>query len=192
MDILDAATLTACRRQDASAFARLVAAYQRPVHALCVALAGPDAEDLAQETFLRVYRAVPRFDPDGGASLKGWILCIARRLCQDRARHLGRGVEIVPPTPVDAIDPATAADDQLVAHDDGARVRRALATLPEDQRAVLALREWDELDYEEIALIEGVPVGTVRSRLARARAALREALSDPEAEQRKEPRVAGA
>ena len=175
---LDASTLDACRRGDADAFRRLVDLHRRPVLALCVALAGDDGEDLTQETFVRVHRAIHRFDPSGPASLRGWILCIARRLCQDRARVLGRRGR------------AAAYDDDTVAStlalDPGAaleradrdeRVGRAIASLPDDQRVALALYEWEGLDYEAIAAREAVPVGTVRSRLSRARAALRAALA---------------
>lgn len=176
---LDAATVDACRRGDAAAFRRLVEAYQRPVIGLCVALAGSEGEDLAQETFVRVHRAISRFDPGGPASLRGWILCIARRLCRDRARSLRRR------------GPATSLDDAIVAAGNAdpsraldhaeqlARLGRALAALPEEQRAVVALFEWEGLDYAEIAAIEEVPVGTIRSRLHRAREALRTAMSEP-------------
>src|SRR5215208_5909410 len=92
--ILDRATLEACRRGDAAAFRRLVEVHERPVHGLCVALAGADGEDLAQETFLRVYKAIRGFDPHGTATLRAWILTIARRLCHDRARHVNLGIEV--------------------------------------------------------------------------------------------------
>jgi RNA polymerase sigma-70 factor (ECF subfamily) len=168
--------LAAIRRGEAGAFRRLVERYQQPVYALCVALAGSDGEDLAQETFLRVHRSLAGFDPDGPATLRSWILTIARRLCHDRARHVGRGVEVL--APADAADEAAGPEEQAHAAWLGRRVRAAVAALPVEQRVVIALREWEGLDYEEIAAIEGVPVGTVRSRLARARAALREALGE--------------
>jgi RNA polymerase sigma-70 factor (ECF subfamily) len=189
MDDLDRALIAGLRRHDAQAFRRLLARYQQPVYALCVALAGADGEDLAQETFLRVFRAARDFDPDGPATLKSWILCIARRLCHDRARHTRRGVEVA--VDADAGDPSGGPEEQLASARLGERLRAAIAALPEDQRAAIALREWEGLDYEEIAAIEGVPVGTVRSRLARARAALRDALGeDAETETPRRPRAA--
>lgn len=177
---LDKGTLRACQRGDERAFRRLVEAYQQPVYSLCVALAGPDGEDLAQETFLRVFQAIPRFDISRPTGVRPWILCIARRLCMDRARHRKLGVEVAPATPVDAPDPAAGPEELTSGARLGERFRAALAALPDEQRAVLALFEWEGLDYDEIATIEGVPVGTVRSRLSRARAALREAVEEKE------------
>jgi RNA polymerase sigma-70 factor (ECF subfamily) len=176
---LDAATLNACRRGDRAAFRALVALYQDRVFALCVALAGSDGEDLAQETFVRVHAAIARFDPAGPASLAGWILTIARRLCVDRARARDRQAALA----IDlaavagaAAEPALPLDAQLEAARHAHALRRAVAELPLEQRAVVALQLWDGLDYEEIAAVEAVPVGTVRSRLARAKESLRRAL----------------
>lgn len=181
---IDAATLKACRAGDPAAFRRLVEAYQQPVYSLCSALAGPDGEDLAQETFVRVFSAISRFDPDRGPGLRPWILTIARRLCQDRARHIKLGVEVAPALPADAPDPAAGPAEHADAARMEARFRRALAALPPEQLAVIALYEWEGLDYEEIAAIEDVPVGTVRSRLSRARASLRAAVGDDREEER--------
>jgi RNA polymerase sigma-70 factor (ECF subfamily) len=177
---LDAVSLERCRRGDASAFRTLVECYQDRVFALCVALAGrADAEDLAQETFARAHAALGRFDPSGSATLGGWLLTIARRLCADRARGARLRVEVAVGVPVGPADDR-GPEERLVRARLGDRLRAAIAALPDDQRAVIALREWDGLDYNEIAAIEAVPVGTVRSRLARARQALREALAGDE------------
>src|SRR6185312_2495953 len=174
-DELDRATLSRCRRGDAQAFRALVEHYQDRVFALCLALAGSEAEDLTQETFVRVHGAVGGFDPDGPARLGAWILTIARRLCTDRARAVGR-------RPTVALDVVPLGDGRPGADTELDRARRAralhqaIAALPEEQRAVVALQLWDGLEYEEIAAIERVPVGTVRSRLARAKDALKRAL----------------
>jgi RNA polymerase sigma-70 factor (ECF subfamily) len=173
---LDRGTLDACRRGDPRAFRTLVVTYQQCVLSLCTAMAGSDAEDLAQETFSRVYRAIARFDPDGAASLRSWILLIARRLCHDRARSIARAAAFEPPAADPVIDPRGALEREERSRE----VARAIAALPVEQRVVLALREWEGIDYEEIAMIEGIPIGTVRSRLARAKEALRIALSREE------------
>ena len=174
-DELDRATLNRCRRGDAQAFRVLVERYQDRVYALCVALAGSDAEDLTQETFVRVHGAIGSFEVDGPARLGAWILTIARRLCTDRARFFARR----PTVALDVVplgDATPGADAQLERARQARALRQAIAQLPEDQRAVVALQLWDELEYEEIAAIEEVPVGTVRSRLARAKEALKRAL----------------
>jgi RNA polymerase sigma-70 factor, ECF subfamily len=185
---LDPAILESCRRGDPRAFRRLVEAHQNSVHALCVALAGADGEDVAQETFLRVYKAIADFDPRGPATLRAWILCIARRLCQDRARRVSLKIE-VPDDGADAPDPGADPETVIQLNRMQERLQRALAALPVEQRAVLVLREWDDLEYEEIAAVEGVPVGTVRSRLARAREALRAALAEPPSHHERDERV---
>jgi RNA polymerase sigma-70 factor, ECF subfamily len=174
-DELDSATLARCKKGDAAAFRALVETYQDRVYALGVALAGSDAEDVTQETFVRVHGALGSFDAGGPARLGAWILTIARRLCTDRARYRKRR----PTVALDVVplgDGAPGAEQQLERARQARALRQAIAALPEEQRAVVALQLWDGLEYEEIASIEGVPVGTVRSRLARAKDALKRAL----------------
>ena len=172
------ATLSACQRGDAAAFRTLILAYQQAVLSLCVAMAGDDGEDIAQETFVRVYAAIHRFDLGGSATLRAWILVIARRLCHDHARKLRHQPRADP-----GVVERAAADErhgpqcELVRSRVAAGVATAIRQLPVEQRVVLALREWEGLDYEEIAAIEAIPIGTVRSRLARARESLRRILT---------------
>src|SRR5262249_9008081 len=149
-------------------------AYAARVYALCVALAGGDAEDVAQDALLHGLRRLHAFDPRGPATLATFLLRIARNLCIDRARSAR--VRLADDGDLDRIAGGTRADHALAGEQDAEAVRRAVLALPDDQRAVIALRVWGELDYAEIAAIEDVPIGTVRSRLARARDALRAAL----------------
>jgi len=162
------------RAGDRDAQQRLVETYHPRVYALCAALAGGDAEDVAQEAMLHALRRLRAFDPRGEAKLGTFLLRIARNLCTDRARsarvRLARDADLA------RVAGGAHADHALATEQDAEVVRRAVLALPEDQRAVVALRVWGELDYAEIAAIERVPVGTVRSRLARARDALRAAL----------------
>src|SRR2546421_1561233 len=148
---LDRATLQRCRRGDAAAFRLLVERYQDRVFALCVALAGSDGEDVAQETFVRVHGALAGFDPAGAATLGAWILTIARRLCTDRARYRRRR----PTVALDVVPLAVhaSAETELERAQATRALRRAIGELPEEQRAVVALQLWDELDYEEIAAV---------------------------------------
>jgi RNA polymerase sigma-70 factor, ECF subfamily len=132
------------------------------------------AEDALQETFLRVLGALGRFDPDGPAPLATWVLTIARRIALSRelAGQRARQRDQV------VFEAAPAA----VAPDEAGELRRALeaavAALPAEQRSVFVLREGEALSYEEIAAVEGVDLGTVKSRLHRARAALQARLRE--------------
>src|SRR5258708_374667 len=145
MGELEAHMVDACRTGEPAAFRALVECYQDRVFALCVALAGRnDAEDLAQETFLRVHRSIVRFVAAGAAPLSGWVLTIARRLCVDRARGARWRVEV----PFDGALAAgvdAALEQTLDRARQAVRLARAIGELPEEQRAVLALREWDGL-----------------------------------------------
>jgi RNA polymerase sigma-70 factor (ECF subfamily) len=175
---LDPETLAACRAGDEPAFRRLVELYQDRVYALCVALAGGEALDVAQETFARVHGALHRFDPGGAARLSTWILTIARRLCRDFAVK-ARPIPVGDAWP-ESVDEGAGPDQRLEETARLRRLREAMLALPDEQRAALVLRVWDGLEYEEIAAVEEVPVGTIRSRLARARDALATALEHEE------------
>jgi len=145
------------------------------IHRMLKGGASPDdVEDVVEETFWQVWRQSARFTAER-ESVQTWILTIARRLCTDRARWRARR----PTVALDVValgDATPGADAQLERARQTRALRQAIAELPEDQRAVVALQVWDGLEYEEIAAIERVPVGTVRSRLARAKEALKRAL----------------
>jgi RNA polymerase sigma-70 factor, ECF subfamily len=168
---LDELTVRRAQRGDERAWRALVARYQHPVHALVWRMLAGRArhrvEDLVQETFVRVLRALPSFDPAGPASLTTWLLTIATRLALNELRR---------PEPA-ALDVEPAGDARADAESERSRLAAAIATgvaaLPDGQRAALVLREYHELDYVEIAAVLEVDLGTVKSRLARARAALR-------------------
>jgi RNA polymerase sigma-70 factor (ECF subfamily) len=141
-------------------------------------------DDAAQEAFIRICRGLPRFEPGGPARLSTWILTVATRSCLNTIRDGRRWAEQPEPPPpgVAPGDPEqTASDRQL-----GRRVEAAMAALSEDLRAVLVLRAYHDFDYDQIAAAIGVEVGTVKSRLARARAALKDALKNADEEIRSE------
>jgi RNA polymerase sigma-70 factor (ECF subfamily) len=174
---LDELTLRRAQRGDERAWRALIERYRQPVHALIWRLLAGRArhrtEDLVQETFVRVLRALPQFDPAGPASLSTWMLTIAARLTLNELRR--------PDAVALAGDPAGPGTDRA---DQGAERRRlaaaigaGIAALPDAQRAVLVMREYHDLDYAEIAAALELDLGTVKSRLARARAALRAHLS---------------
>lgn len=157
----------------------LIRRHQRAVGSLLrriLAGSGLDVltEDLAQETFLRAFAALPRFDPDGPARLSTWLLTIATRLAlQAIERRRLPAVRFDD----DAGDARIEADD--LAPDRvrlGAAIADAIGRLPPPHRAAFVLREYHGLDYTEIARSLDIDVGTVKSRLWRARAALQRAL----------------
>lgn len=172
------------RRGDAEAFETLAREMAPRLFRLALHLTGRtgDAEDLVQETFVRALPALRRFE--GRASLATYLARALGNLWKNRLRSRSRS-RIVAWWPrgsrtdsgeTGALDPpdcSPSALDRLDAEDRAARVRRAVARLAPDRRLTLVLREVEEWSYEEIASATGVPVGTVRSRLARAREDLR-------------------
>lgn len=167
------------RAGDRSAFENLVQVYYAYVYRLSLRLLGQanDAEDATQETFITIHRAIKRFK--GGSALSTWIYRIAYNTCLDELRRQKRR----PVTHWDEAaaeymqaDPDQAPEDMIIAREDQQVIRAALAELPIEYRAVLVLREVEDLSYEEIADVLQCPVGTVRSRLARGRRRLAETL----------------
>lgn len=179
-----------CRRGDPEAFARLVSLHERMVYNLAARLLGDaeEARDLSQEVFLLVYRTLARFQ--GRSSLRTWIYRIVVNQCRNRQRwwrrrKRERSCPIEDVTPADEVRMAAAAHaqtpfDELARRERARRVQDALARLSFDHRAILLLREVEGLTCDEIAATLGVPSGTVKSRLARARDGLRRALPAPE------------
>jgi len=145
-----------------------------------------DAEDAVQECYLRALR---HFDGYRGPAMKPWLLAILRNVCN--AEFARRGKEEVPTdcAPDDSAteempmwqEPQASPENLIVRQQDSATIRRLVAELPQPFREVIVLREMNDLSYQEIAAIAGVPVGTVMSRLARARAMLRSAWNAAEA-----------
>lgn len=133
-----------------------------------------EAEDVAQETFLRVWRQAPRWKP-GGAKFDTWMHTVALNLCRDRLR---RRRETPTDEPPDLVDPGSGAEAGLMGQQRAARVEAAVQTLPERQREALVLSTWQEMGNPQIGEIMGLSVEAVESLLARARRSLRHSLSD--------------
>ncbi|MBA3544913.1 MAG: sigma-70 family RNA polymerase sigma factor [Nannocystis sp.] len=178
---LDELTIARAQRGDARARRDLVERYQRPVFALLSRMLQrrelpPGVEDLAQETFLRVFRALPGFDRAGPAKLSTWILTIASNLAIDAMRRRRVLTE-----PLDDVR-EPAAPGRSDAESERVRLaevlRRAIDDLSPDHRAAFLLREYHDFEYAEIASALAIDLGTVKSRLSRARAALRRSLEE--------------
>lgn len=176
----DEALAVEARRGSEAAFRELVERFHRPVYALLVRIVRqPElAEDLAQETFLKAWKALARFDP--GRKFSSWIFKIAHNSALDELRR--GGLETVsldaPFTPDDEppeLPADLAAENPLLrtlARESGQVLERAVARLRPAYRAILLLRFAQEMSYDEIAEVLGLPLGTVKIHLFRARAEL--------------------
>lgn len=147
---------------------------------------GAEAEDAVQDAMLKAYRG---FDTFAGEQPAAWLLAVVRNTCYTRIARRNADSKIVvlhdtmrdggPGRFADPPDPAPRADEVMIAGEERRRVHAAIAELPAPFREALVLREFHDLSYREIADVVGAPVGTVMSRLARARERLAVLLSEP-------------
>ncbi|MCO7192074.1 MULTISPECIES: sigma-70 family RNA polymerase sigma factor [Pseudonocardia] len=159
---------------DTAALAEFVRATQVDVHRFLVHLGRDDAEDLTQETFLRALRSLPSFA--GRSTARTWLLSVARRVAVDavrtavrrpRVRDLGEDTQEV----LERAVPRTGAQEAVL-------LRTLVDALPDDRREAFVLTQVLDLGYAEAAQVCGCPVGTIRSRVARAREDLLRALGE--------------
>lgn len=190
-DAEESAFVERLRRREERAFNELVRRYEERVFRLVLRMVGSreEAEDLAQEVFVTVFKAIDSFREE--AKLSTWIYRIATNHCRNRIKYLSRRArptgrdyeEIVEVSGVESATRSTSAHvpapDQVL---EGRRmetiVQEALRTLDEEHRELIVLREIENMTYEEICAITELPIGTLKSRLHRARAALHDAVSD--------------
>src|SRR5688572_22025694 len=173
-------------RGDADSFNQLILRWERPIYALAYRTIGreEDARDVCQETFLRAFRALPGFR--GQAKFSSWLYRIALNLCRDWIRRERRTGFVQPADDVDlaelaAADAPTESIEDLVARKDQLRaIERAMALLPEEQRAVIVLKEYHGLTFQEIADLVGCPLSTVKTRLYKGLSVLRRELGTGE------------
>jgi RNA polymerase sigma-70 factor (ECF subfamily) len=186
-DVLEAKLIERLVARDERAFNELVRAYERRVLALVLRMLGnrAEAEDLAQEVFVQVFKAIGTFR--GESKLSTWIYRIAINLCKNRAKYLRvrhtddqdeleAVAERVPMGEVKRANVAQVArpDEMLAGHQAEEAVRQAILQIEPSFRQCLVLRDVEELSYEEIGEITGLPAGTVKSRIHRARLQLKE------------------
>ena len=138
-----------------------------------------DADDAAQECYLRALR---HFDTFRGTEIKPWLFAILRNICRSEFARRSRGTLAMDAAIDDAEDAAplwqeeqTSPETEILRHRDAESIRHLVAELPPPFREAIVLREINDLSYREIADVVGAPVGTVMSRLARARSMLRKA-----------------
>lgn len=159
------------------AFSLLVERYDRAVYHLAYRTLHnvEEARDATQEAFFKAYRSLRTFKP--GAKFSTWIFAIAYHACCDRlARNKRYSNEEMP----DKADPAPGPEREAIALDEARRLRAAIDSLPEKYRTVITLYHLQGKQYEEIADVLGLPLGTVKTHLFRAKEQLRKLLSAAE------------
>jgi RNA polymerase sigma-70 factor, ECF subfamily len=183
------------RDGDRDALEALLRRHHDRVHAVCRRLAGNEADalDATQEALLAIVRGLPRFD--GRSAFSTWAYRVATNACLDELRRRRRRPVVGLPDderePLDGSGLSGAAAGIEVLPDRLA-IDAALAQLPEEFRAAVVLRDLCDLDYAEIAEVLGIPPGTVRSRIARARGQLARLLGNQEPDGRRPTRGTGA
>jgi len=178
------------KKRDARAFEQLIRKFNVPIFNLLYRMTGvrEEAEDLAQEVFVNVYKKIALFR--GESPLSTWIYRIAYNLCMNRRKYLGRRrdrerQEFDDAAERNIVESASMATSAKVARPDemaeGLQMERlvqeAISALDEEHRVILVLRDVQNMTYEEISEITGLAAGTVKSRLHRARALLREVMA---------------
>ena len=178
-----------CQNGDFSGFDRLVLRYQTAVYAVCLRmLRDPhEAEDVAQEAFVRAYRAIGSFK--GGSKFSTWMIAIAINLCRNRRRWWARRRRRIAGSLEDTLqteegsvgyepqDTAPTPSQAAVSYETQAHILGMLQRLNESDRSIIVLRDLQGCSYDEIAQVLRVRIGTVKSRLNRARLQLRALLN---------------
>jgi RNA polymerase sigma-70 factor (ECF subfamily) len=175
-----------CQRGDKLAIGALIRRYENYVYRLCylVMRSEQDAEDMTQETFIRAFKALPRYEIRQDSSFEAWLYRIAVNCCRSRMRR--KWYQVLPwpsPSPEIAGEPELQPDRQLLRDEYRSEILDAIDTLGEKHRLVVILRYYTGLSNEEIARALNIPSGTVRSRLHTARQRLRAILAANQEEQ---------
>lgn len=178
---MDELLLRRAQSGDPEAFERLMEPLEQLVWRVCWHYTGnrEAAEDCGQEAMIRIWRNLANYR--GECALESWVYRIAANCCMDwlRKKKRDRGVSMEPLVEqgFDPADDGPGTEEQVVAKDERQRLREAIALLPEDQREALILTQLEKVPYEEAAQALGVSEGTVKSRVNRAKARLKEILS---------------
>jgi RNA polymerase sigma-70 factor (ECF subfamily) len=181
--------LRRAQRGDADAFEALVAPYEQKIYALCFRLMAQreDAQDAAQETMIRIYRSLG--DYRGDAQLGTFIYRVATNACMDALRkrrvRAGESLEALSEEGFVPADRAPGPEETLLRSERGEAISKAIQALSEEMRLPFVLRELHGLSYEEVAQTLDIGMGTVKSRIHRAREKLVRALSASRDEERK-------
>jgi RNA polymerase sigma-70 factor (ECF subfamily) len=184
----DAELVMLCKKKDSAAFDALIKRHQRTVHAMLYKMAPDwnDTADLAQEAFIRIWRGIDRLQ--NPRAFKSWMVQIVTNLFYDELRKRPRQVTLLSlDAPIngdddenspsrDLPDPAAQPDEVYDRKDVRQTVEKAISTLPRQFRTAIVLREIEDLPYDEIAKITNTDIGTVKSRISRARTKVQQLL----------------
>lgn len=177
---LDELTVAKARKGDAAAFETLVKPHERRIYLTCLKLMGDeqDAGDCAQEALLKAYRSMAGYRSE--ARLETWLYRIAYNVCLDalrkRKRTAAESLEALTEEGFAPEDKGRTPYAELERKERMAALKKGLNALPEEMRSVLMLSQVEDMSYEDIAKITDTPVGTVKSRVNRARIKLKEIL----------------
>jgi len=173
---------------DAASFENLILPYEKPIYNFCFRMFNnrEDAQDVAQEIFLKIFRNLKKFNSRGEGSFKKWLYKVANNACIDELRKRGSRIS------AESLDEAVESEDGemsrqyeskesppdevVISRERQSEIKKAIAGLPADYKNIIILRDIQGLSYEEIAEITGAKLGTVKSKLSRARTALRDKL----------------
>ena len=179
---MDELLLRRAQRGDPDAFEQLIGPREQRIWRICWHYTGnrEAAEDCGQETMLRIWRNLG--DYRGDCALETWVYRIAANCCMDflrkKKRDRSTSMEPLREQGFDPADPSPGTEEQAVAADERRRLREAITLLPEDQREALVMTQLEKIPYEEAARLLSTTEGTVKSRVNRAKARLKEILSD--------------
>ena len=179
---MDELLLRRAQSGDPEAFGQLMEPLEQLVWRVCWHYTGnrEAAEDCGQEAMIRIWRNLANYR--GECALESWVYRIAANCCMDWLRKKKRdksvSMEPMQEQGFDPADPSPGTEEQVVAKDERQRLREAIARLPDDQREALILTQLEKIPYEEVAQSLGISEGTVKSRVNRAKARLKEILSE--------------
>jgi RNA polymerase sigma-70 factor (ECF subfamily) len=177
MDAEDGTLLEAFRRGEESAFTALVIKYREAIYRVARRMLNnhEDAADATQEVFIRAYRALHRFD--GRSQLYTWLYRITVNLCLDARSRLSRMSVVEGEDALQSVAAGPRLEDEAEYHESGRFIAEAVAELPPRQRAMVVLRLYQDLPYQDIAEIMGCTEGTVKATMFAALRKLRQTLT---------------
>ena len=179
---MDELLLRRAQRGDPEAFEQLIGPLEQRIWRICWHYTGnrEAAEDCGQEAMIRIWRNMDSYR--GDCALESWVYRIAANCCMDYLRKKKRNQSVsIEPLREQGFDPADSGpgtEEQAVAADEQSRLREAITLLPEEQREALVMTQLEKIPYEEAARLLDTTEGTVKSRVNRAKARLKEILSE--------------